>query len=82
MTSACRSECMRGCDDLVARADPDRLDRQMQSGSSGVYRQCMDIASEKRGKVALELSSNGSRCDPPRTQRLDDGLDLFLANVR
>jgi hypothetical protein len=84
----CRGEGPGGHDHLVARADPQGFERQMESGRGGVDRDTvpsLDVCSvggQRRDKLPLEGGSVGAGRQPPRAHGLDNGSDLRLTDVR
>ena len=75
-------EGVRGGDDLVAGADADGLERQVQPGGGRVDGQAVQAGIAEKGReVGLEALGLGPGGDPARPQRVDDFGDLFLADV-
>ncbi len=74
-------EGQRRRDDLVARPDAERQERDVQPRRGGRDRHreaAADIVRERRG----ELLDLGPRRDPPRAQRVHDLRDFLLAEPR
>ena len=67
-------------DDLVARLDADRQQRQVQGRGAARNRAGVGGA-DQGGEGLLELRDPGALADPAGAQGLGGGLDLFLADV-
>ena len=67
-------------DDLVARLDADRQQRQVQGGGAARDRAGVGGA-DQGGEGLLELRDPRALADPAGAQGLGGGLDLFLADV-
>ena len=75
-------EGVRGGDHLVARADAQRLEREVQAGGGRVDGDAMQRGiAEERGELRLEPLGLRAGGDPARTQRVDHLGDLFFADV-
>ena len=68
-------------DDLVARPDPHRLERQVQRCGAGVHRHGV-LAADVGGEVPLELLDHRAGGEPAGAQAADHRLDLLLAEQR
>ena len=72
---------MGGGDDLVARADAQRFERQMQAGGGRIDGDAFDLRlGQKFGKSQFEALCFRAGGDPTRTQGIDHFVDLVLAN--
>ena len=69
-------------DDLVTRADAERLQRQQQSHSVGVHRDGMDIGADEAGEVRFKFPDLGAAGQPAGAEALDDGRNGVLADIR
>ncbi len=70
-------------DHLVAGADTQRLQRQVQAGGGGVDGDAFDLwFGEELGKCRLEFLRLRAGRNPAGAQRFDDLGDFFLANFR
>ena len=71
-----------GRDDLVARPDADGFQRQVQPRRGGIDRDGFQAGAQVFGEFLFEQAGAGAGGEPARLQRLDDRVDLGLADVR
>ena len=69
----------RGCDHLIAGADPGGGKGEMQPGRARVEADCV-FAADPFGKLLLELLCPLSRGEPAGAKRFEDLLLLLLAD--
>ena len=73
---------MGGGDDLVAGANAERFERQVQARGGGIDRHRVQRrVAEESGEIVFETLGLRPGRDPAGAQRVDDLVDLLLADL-